>query len=67
MLHKSWVLFCVGPSFSAVNVLTAPPLLRSVLSKWASYSQAGSTWKHGACFSSSAKLSSARGVSPEDV
>lgn len=36
--HKSWVLFCIGPSLSAVSVLTAPPSLGqclpcSVLSK----------------------------------
>lgn len=38
LLHKSWVLFCTGPSLSAVSVLTAPPLLGqrlpcSILSK----------------------------------
>ena len=38
LLHKSWVLFCTGPSLSTVNALTAPPSLgqslpRSVLSK----------------------------------
>lgn len=38
LLHKSWVLFCTGPSLSAVNALTAPRWLgqslpRTVLSK----------------------------------
>lgn len=37
LLRKSWVLFCTGPSLSAVSVLTAPPLGQrlpcSILSK----------------------------------
>lgn len=31
LLHKSWVLFCTGPSLSAVSVLTAPPSLGQCL------------------------------------